>query len=98
MSSVQSDLGFDAPLILQPLSLDWLARSGVEVALLRLDLLDPELSGNKWFKLIKHLDAARSVAAPGLISLGGPHSNHLHALAAADSAWLLSGCCAGMSR
>jgi len=83
LSSVQSDLGFDAPLILQPLSLDWLARSGVEVALLRLDLLDPELSGNKWFKLVKHLDAARSVAAPGLISLGGPHSNHLHALAAA---------------
>jgi 1-aminocyclopropane-1-carboxylate deaminase len=74
---------FDAPLILQPLSLDWLQRSGVKVAVLRLDLVDPELSGNKWFKLVEHLEAARRAGASGLISLGGAHSNHLHAVAAA---------------
>lgn len=74
---------FANPLILQPLSLDWLQRSGVEVSVLRLDLVDAELSGNKWFKLIKHLDAARRAGAEGLISLGGAHSNHLHAVAAA---------------
>lgn len=68
---------------LQRLSLDWLQRAGVDVALLRLDLVDPELSGNKWYKLTHHLAAAREAAAPGLISLGGRHSNHLHALAAA---------------
>ena len=51
--------------------------------MLRLDLVDPELSGNKWFKLVKHLDAARLAGATGLISLGGAHSNHLHAVAAA---------------
>jgi len=83
LASIQPDLGFEAPLILQPLSLDWLQQSGVEVAVLRLDLLDRELSGNKWFKLVKHLEAAQDAGAPGLISLGGPHSNHLHALAAA---------------
>jgi 1-aminocyclopropane-1-carboxylate deaminase len=55
----------------------------VQVVVLRLDLLDPELSGNKWFKLSHHLDAAHALGAPGLISLGGAHSNHLHALAAA---------------
>ena len=68
---------------LQPISLGWLRRAGVELVVLRLDLLDPLLSGNKWYKLRHHLQTARENAAPGLISLGGPHSNHLHALAAA---------------
>lgn len=68
---------------LQPLHLDWLQRAGVEVAVLRLDLLDPLISGNKWFKLLPHLQAAEAAGAHGLISLGGAHSNHLHALAAA---------------
>jgi len=68
---------------LQRLSLDWLSRAGIEVAVLRLDRIDPLISGNKWFKLIEHLEAARQVGAEGIISLGGAHSNHLHALAAA---------------
>ncbi|WP_394558986.1 1-aminocyclopropane-1-carboxylate deaminase/D-cysteine desulfhydrase [Aquipseudomonas alcaligenes] len=68
---------------LQPLKLDWLARAGVEVAVLRLDQLDPLISGNKWFKLKPHIVAAVATGADGLISLGGAHSNHLHALAAA---------------
>lgn len=51
--------------------------------MLRLDLLDPLISGNKWFKLRYHLEQAAAQEAQGLISLGGPHSNHLHALAAA---------------
>jgi 1-aminocyclopropane-1-carboxylate deaminase len=68
---------------LQPLRLDWLACAAVEVAVLRLDLLDPLISGNKWFKLKPHIEAAAAVGADGLISLGGAHSNHLHALAAA---------------
>ena len=71
----------DAPL--QLVDLPWLHEAGVELAILRLDLIDPELSGNKWFKLACHLEAARDAGAKGLISLGGPHSNHLHALAAA---------------
>src|SRR5690606_846326 len=36
---------------LQRLHFDWLADAGIELAVLRLDLLDPLLSGNKWFKL-----------------------------------------------
>ena len=51
--------------------------------MLRLDLLDPLISGNKWFKLSQHLAAAQALGAAGVISLGGAHSNHLHALAAA---------------
>ena len=68
---------------LQRLHLDWLQQAGVQVAVLRLDLIDPLISGNKWFKLTEHLHAARTAGAAGLISLGGAHSNHLHALAAA---------------
>lgn len=77
--------GFDtlpnAPL--QRLDLSWLRPFGVELAVLRLDLIDPLISGNKWFKLLEHLRLAQRAQAPGVISLGGAHSNHLHALAAA---------------
>lgn len=68
---------------LQPLNLHWLTAAGIDVAILRLDLIDPLISGNKWFKLKHHLAAAKQAGAKGIISLGGAHSNHLHALAAA---------------
>ncbi|MCQ4330631.1 1-aminocyclopropane-1-carboxylate deaminase/D-cysteine desulfhydrase [Stutzerimonas stutzeri] len=78
-----STLSPEASLVpLQPVDLPWLQQANVQLAVLRLDLIDPELSGNKWFKLVHHLHAAQAAGAPGLISLGGPHSNHLHALAA----------------
>lgn len=66
---------------LEPVQLDWL--DGVELAVLRLDRIDPLISGNKWFKLTEHLAQGRAAGASGIISLGGAHSNHLHALAAA---------------
>lgn len=66
---------------LEPLPLDWL--NGVELAVLRLDRIDPLISGNKWFKLTEHLAQAQQAGAGGIISLGGAYSNHLHALAAA---------------
>ena len=68
---------------MQPLRLEWALAAGIELAVLRLDLLDPLISGNKWFKLSHHLRAAEASGAMGVISLGGAHSNHLHALAAA---------------
>jgi 1-aminocyclopropane-1-carboxylate deaminase len=70
---------------LQAINCGWLQRAGVELALLRLDRIDPLISGNKWYKLAPHLAEARRLAAPGVISLGGAHSNHLHALAAAGA-------------
>lgn len=68
---------------LELLHLDWLSNAGIDVAILRLDQIDPLISGNKGFKLIEHLKAADLAGATGIISLGGAHSNHLHALAAA---------------
>lgn len=81
MQSRIADWRPQAPL--QSLELDWLVQAGVELACLRLDLIDPLISGNKWFKLAPYLQAAQASGARGLISLGGAHSNHLHALAAA---------------
>lgn len=55
----------------------------IEVDTLRLDQVDTEFGGNKWFKLYPHLRAAAAGGHTTLISFGGAHSNHLHALAAA---------------
>jgi 1-aminocyclopropane-1-carboxylate deaminase len=68
---------------IEHLNLDWLTQANIEIAILRLDQIDPLISGNKWFKLTEHLKAADLAGAKGIISLGGAHSNHLHALAAA---------------
>lgn len=48
---------------------------------IRGDRLHPVISGNKWFKLRPWLQRARSQGARNLVSVGGPYSNHLHALA-----------------
>ncbi len=73
----------EAPL--QRIHLGWLERAGVELALLRLDQVDPLVSGNKWFKLAPHLALAPDLGLGGLMTLGGAHSNHLHAVAAAGA-------------
>ncbi|RMO76891.1 1-aminocyclopropane-1-carboxylate deaminase/D-cysteine desulfhydrase [Pseudomonas syringae group genomosp. 3] len=80
---ISDALGWQPTAALQRLSLPWLQYAGVEVAMLRLDRIDSLISGNKWFKLSDHLKQAVTVGAQGVISLGGAHSNHLHALAAA---------------
>ncbi|MHB9799015.1 1-aminocyclopropane-1-carboxylate deaminase/D-cysteine desulfhydrase [Pseudomonas sp. MT3] len=70
---------------LQSVHLGWLERAGVELALLRLDQVDALVSGNKWFKLAPYLKRAADLGLDGVMSLGGAHSNHLHALAAAGA-------------
>jgi 1-aminocyclopropane-1-carboxylate deaminase len=55
----------------------------VSVQLLRLDQIDPVLSGNKAFKLIPNLVLARVAGFDTVLSFGGAYSNHIHALAEA---------------
>ena len=62
---------------------DLLHRRGVRLHLLRLDLVDAALGGNKVFKLHGNLLAARKKRADTVLSFGGVWSNHLYALAAA---------------
>jgi 1-aminocyclopropane-1-carboxylate deaminase len=52
------------------------------VDVLRLDLLHPVISGNKWFKLKFYLDEARRQNKT-LLTFGGAYSNHIAATAAA---------------
>ena len=60
---------------------DFLHQAGVELWIKRDDLLHTVISGNKWRKLKYILDHALSGGHHTLVSMGGPWSNHLHALA-----------------
>ncbi|MDP1845065.1 MAG: pyridoxal-phosphate dependent enzyme [Sediminibacterium sp.] len=51
------------------------------VDLLRLDLLHPIISGNKWFKLRYYLADAQNQNKKTIASFGGAYSNHLVAMA-----------------
>ncbi len=70
----------------QEIHYDPITRWGVRLFIKREELLDPLISGNKVYKLLHHLRRATSINAETLISFGGYHSNHLHALAAAGRA------------
>ncbi len=72
--------------ILRPSTLTQIAdplleKHAVSLWIKRDDLLHPIISGNKWRKLKYNLNHALSLSADTLISMGGPYSNHLHALA-----------------
>jgi 1-aminocyclopropane-1-carboxylate deaminase/D-cysteine desulfhydrase-like pyridoxal-dependent ACC family enzyme len=57
---------------------------GISVDVLRLDLMHPVISGNKWFKLKYHLAEAIEQKKKGFITFGGAYSNHLVATACAS--------------
>ena len=54
---------------------------GHDVDMLRLDLVHPIVSGNKWYKLKAYLQEAKEQNAETVASFGGPYSNHIVALA-----------------
>ncbi len=68
---------YDTPII-TPLTYE-----GCSLSLLRLDLIDPEISGNKWFKLKYNLLKARELGKTTILTFGGAFSNHIAATAAA---------------
>lgn len=65
---------------LQPLQSSLFDLYRISVSVLRLDLVHPLVSGNKWFKLKPALAEAKERGCP-LLSFGGAWSNHIHALA-----------------
>lgn len=67
----------------QRVELDVLAVAGIELLMRRDDLIDQELSGNKFYKLVFNLRLAHEQGFTRILSFGGAYSNHLHALAAA---------------
>lgn len=54
---------------------------GHVIDMLRLDLVHPIVSGNKWYKLSGYIKEAQIANASHLASFGGPYSNHIVALA-----------------
>lgn len=58
-----------------------LSYSGIPVDILRLDLLHPVVSGNKWFKLKEYLSEAIKQQKKVLATFGGAFSNHIVATA-----------------
>jgi D-cysteine desulfhydrase len=58
-------------------------KKGIYIDILRLDLIHPVLSGNKWFKLKYYLQQAIAEGRKGILSFGGAYSNHLVATAIA---------------
>ena len=60
-----------------------IANYGVELFVYRIDLIHPQISGNKWFKLKYNLVEAESKGYKKLLTFGGAFSNHIYATAAA---------------
>lgn len=57
--------------------------NGYRIGILRLDLIHPEISGNKWFKLKYNLEQAKKEKNNTIITFGGAFSNHIAATAMA---------------
>ncbi|MAY41003.1 MULTISPECIES: pyridoxal-phosphate dependent enzyme [unclassified Neptuniibacter] len=64
-----------------PIKLQPSIKADVALYLLRLDLTDEYVSGNKWFKLKYNLNDALLLKRKSVLSFGGAFSNHIHALA-----------------
>jgi 1-aminocyclopropane-1-carboxylate deaminase len=69
----------------QELPLDSIPGHSVRVVVKRLDLLHPEVNGNKWYKLKYNVERALATDHNTLLTFGGPWSNHIHATAAAGA-------------
>lgn len=69
--------------VTQPLQLTLLHTHGIALDVLRLDKIDPVISGNKWFKLQYYLRSALENGQQHLLTFGGAWSNHLVATACA---------------
>ncbi|HEX5026647.1 MAG TPA: pyridoxal-phosphate dependent enzyme [Agriterribacter sp.] len=62
----------------------------VQLSVLRLDRIHPEVSGNKWFKLQYYIRDAIDKGYSSLLTFGGPYSNHIAATAYAAKSFGLT--------
>jgi 1-aminocyclopropane-1-carboxylate deaminase len=74
----------DLPVVdLQRIQKEWLTDKELSLDILRLDLVHPVVSGNKWFKLQFYLDEANRLHKSTVATFGGAWSNHVVATACA---------------
>ena len=55
----------------------------IQLSVLRLDQIHPQMGGNKFFKLKYNLQEAQKLGFDTLLTFGGAYSNHIYATAAA---------------
>lgn len=80
MNNLNSSIpSLQLPSPLTSFSPNWDGASRVEIMVKRDDEIHPIISGNKWRKL-KYALASLPASTRAIISFGGGHSNHLHAL------------------
>lgn len=68
---------------LKKIEATFLKEKEINLFVLRLDLVHPYISGNKWFKLKNNLEEAKRQGKNTLLTFGGAYSNHIIATAAA---------------
>jgi len=66
---------------IQPLKNEWYNDKVAAVDMLRLDLVHPVVSGNKWYKLRLNMKHALESGFKSIVTFGGGYSNHLIATA-----------------
>jgi 1-aminocyclopropane-1-carboxylate deaminase len=66
-----------------PWQCDEFTAKSVTVVVCRLDQMDAQIPGNKVYKLLENINAAKEQGCDTIVSFGGMWSNHLHALAQA---------------
>lgn len=76
--------------LIEPVYLTESCGKEVKWDVLRLDKVHPVVSGNKVFKLGKWMKHATEKGYEGILTYGGPYSNHIHATAYATKAAGLS--------
>ena len=69
----------------QPIRANWLEQNNVKLDVLRLDMIHPVVSGNKWFKLKYYLQYAKHNEYTTIGTFGGAFSNHIVAIAYAGN-------------
>jgi 1-aminocyclopropane-1-carboxylate deaminase len=73
------------PPLIQQINSDIGNNTGVELYVLRLDIMHPQINGNKWFKLKYNLVEAKERNLSTILTFGGAYSNHIYATAAAGN-------------
>lgn len=74
--------GFEKRAVLQKADLPGTAGK-INLFVKRIDLVHPEISGNKWYKMKYNLIEAKERGYDTILTFGGAYSNHIHAAAAA---------------
>ena len=73
------------PPLIQQINSDIGNSTGVELYVLRLDIMHSQINGNKWFKLKYNLVEAKERNLSTILTFGGAYSNHIYATAAAGN-------------